>query len=413
VVAGGLVAGAIYWLNRDKSPPPTEVASAHAKLTVPVQTRDNLERKGVDSGAKADRASKKPDQPKNVEPDPMKAVTKTLEGDPKKPNSDVAKVEAPKFEPKATPAEFEEPIAFHGHQGTVVGTAVSRDASRILSVSNDRTVRLTSISARTGAVLHRLKSEGVAVALCAGDKVAVFADGGEVVVLDLVKKEVKSTFANPRGGIECLAAAPDGSFVLTGATDGCVRRWSIRASKLENTLDIDEKAAITMLSITTDGSLVAVGLADGRVAVWDLKQLKELKRWKAHAGRVTALAITADGERVASGGDDGTLSVWNAQNGQRLQRLAGHKGAVLAMAWCNVGSRLITSGADRKVCLWDGSNGRQLSWSPKINDRAFCVACDARDRFVVAGQSEGTVQLLPLPRQPEPLPQPRPVDAKD
>ncbi|HVK08461.1 MAG TPA: hypothetical protein VM597_06750, partial [Gemmataceae bacterium] len=318
-------------------------------------------------------------KPKPVPPEPVKVDPKPPEPDPKPPS-----------------VTFTEAMAFRGHNGGVYGIAVSRTGRTILSVSDDRAVLVYAPGEKeNGGVLHKLMSPGMAVALCNQDRDAVFCDGGDVVVLPLAGGKPAVSFENPRGGIRCLSAAADGSYVLTGTTDGCVRWWDVKTKALAHTLDVDAKATVTAVSIAPDQQTAAVGLSSGQVSLWTLKHRRQIKQWKGHAGAVTAVAVAPTG-KIVSAGDDGLAIIWEP-DGRLVKTLVGHDGAVTGVAWCADAARVVTAGIDRTVRRWDGG---KVEWTAKVPDKVYCLALDARDRFVVVGQADGTVRLLPLPPGP-------------
>ena len=61
------------------------------------------------------------------------------------------------------------------------------------------------------------------------------------------------------------------------------------------------------------------------------------------------------------------------------------------------GRRVVTAGIDREVRLWDEGKGWKSNWSHATPERVFSLAIDARDRFVLAGLSNGAIDLVPLP----------------
>ena len=306
---------------------------------------------------------------------------------------------APKKDPPppVKVSEFRKPILLKGHQGGVYGLAVSRNAKWILSISDDRYVlRYSPGDADKPDSLFRLSAPGLAIALCNKDREAVFCDGGEAVVFDLTTGKSKATFENPRGGIRCLAAAADGSFVLTGTTDGCVRWWSVSGNNLAHTLDIDTKATVTALALTGDARWAAAGLSDGRICIWDMQKRRETKRWRADKGPVTALAYSADGKRLASAGEDSIANVWQP-SGSLVHKLAGHEGPILGIGWCSDNKRVVTAGIDTSMRIWNENDRWRSERSRPLPGKVFSIAIDARDRFVLAGLSNGSIQLVPLP----------------
>jgi WD domain, G-beta repeat len=301
-------------------------------------------------------------------------------------------------EPPTASEDVVEPVTFRGHKGGVLGLAVSRNGKSIVSISDDQNALHYSPAERgKHSQLHHLASPGIGIVLCNDDRDAAFCDGGEAVFFSLADRKPRARFENPRGGLRSIAAAPDGAFVLAGTTDGAVRWWNTKSKTLEQSLDVDAKATVGALAITADGRRLAMGLSDGRVAVWDLKQRRETKRWKAHAGAVTAVACSADGQRIISTGEDGIANVWQP-GGKLIQKLAGHDGPVTCAAWCSDGRSVVTAGIDRTVRRWAEDAGWKTDWNNTVADKVFSLAIDARDRFVVVGESDGAVQLIPLPR---------------
>jgi WD40 repeat protein len=331
----------------------------------------------------------------------------------KKAHSDSTTVEIVKKKKETQPVDpssaFSEPITIHGHREGVISLALSRTGASFLSTSPDKRVVLHSLTGGKPNVVYKHKSEGVAVVLCNNEKEAVFCDGGEVVVYDMVKKKVQSTFFNPSGGIEGMAALPDGSFVLLAANDGCVRWWNVAAKNFEHTFTLDKKSALTGVTVDEKGAVAAFGFADGRVAIWDLTTRREIKRWKAHNGRITALAVSPNGRRFATCGEDNLTLIWDVRSGTQLQKLAGHKGSgIFAVAWFADGRRIVTGGTDQRVFQWDAESGVKSAWAPAADDAVLSLTVDAKSRFVLVGEKGGIIQLLPLPRTDlEVLPPPR------
>ncbi len=394
IVVGGAAAGGVWFMTQNQKPEPSpkEVAAkTGGNDYVPPDTtpkakpkRDPRPKKNVGDPAIDDPMAKIDDPMTKIDMPPKK---KEVDSDPVPP-------------PKKL--EFNEPATFKGHQGMVASIAAGQNGQAFLTTSDDRKVILCSLADGSPRIVHTMRSEGIGAALCENDRLAVLCDGGMIVVYDLNEKETKREFENPRGGIRCLAATPDGRIVLAGATDGCARWWSIADNKLVQTLDIDEKGHVIAAAISPDGGRAAFGLSDGQVALWDLAKAKAIKKWKGHNGRVNVVTFAPDGKLLASFGDDGQGHVWGGNNAAPGAKLIGHKGPVLGAGWCADGQRIVSGGIDQKILLWNAATGKLDDWSAETKDKVMSLAVDPRDRFVLAGQSGGVVQLFPLPKTTEP-----------
>lgn len=399
LLLGGGGAGVYYMLNKDQEKANTKVVQNPPDDEKQSPAKDPVTKKtpvGPDTNSKKTNPQPKVETPpKKPDPQPMKAdpEPKKVDPEPKKVDPEPKKVDP---EPKPAEPTFTEPATFHPHTGSVLGIALRRDAKSFLTTSDDHAVIVTTTQGDRKSQLHRLKSEGVAVALCNDDRTAVFCDGYSTVVFDWKKQEIADTFGNPRGAIECLAVAPDGSFVITGANDGCIRMWTAAAKKIDYTLDVDAKETVTALAVSNDGKSIAAGLTDGRIEIWDAAKRARLKRFQAHKGRITCLSYSPSGA-LASGGADSKVRVWEAVTAKPLKFFEAHKAPVLALGWYSDGRRLVTGGVDKAAFVWEMESGKRVEWSPKIDGKVFCLSVDARDRFVLAGLGDGTVQLLPLP----------------
>lgn len=425
ILGGGSAAGIIAYKQGYFGDHATEVAGNSPN---PGQGTSEKERKAAHSTAKIDNSPRtndtkrndtlpiRPDsKPKGVESKPNAAESKPKVVESKPNAESKPKVAAiPKSEPK--PIEFTDPLTFRGHNQSVLSVALSQSGRSFLSIGPDKRVVMHSSPDGGHNILHQHNSEGVAVSFCDNDKTAIFCDGGEVVVYDVVRKIAKYKFFNPSGGIESMVALPDGSAILLGANDGCVRLWDLAKNKLAHTFTLDTQVAVTIVAVDGMGQTGAFGMADGRVYTFNLKSNAEIKRWKAHKGRITALALSADGRRVLSCGEDNLAIVWDTANGKMLQKFAEHKGGgIYGAGWCADGKHIVTGGVDKKICLWDVETGQKSEWTATSEERVFSLAIDAQDRFVLLGEAAGVIQLLPLPRAKpeEPLPPQGLADKQD
>lgn len=209
---------------------------------------------------------------------------------------------------------------FHGHQGAVNRAVLSPDGTRLLTGSDDRTVKLWSVA--EGTLLR--------------------------------------TFQGHTGRIRSVAFAPDGQTVLTGGDDSSVRMWSVEGPLLWAVTGFT--GAITDVAFSPDGRQVLTGGADRTAGLWSARDGTRLRTFVGHQGSVESVAFSPDGTTVATGGGwpDYSVRLWSARSGALQRILSGHNGNVISLAFSPDGTKVLSGSYDASLRLWSASDGALL-----------------------------------------------------
>jgi WD40 repeat protein len=202
---------------------------------------------------------------------------------------------------------------------------------------------------------------------------------------------VSSVFAKAHdGGVQAMAVAPDGSFVLSGGGDGVLRLWNPATLKELRNIQGDV-GVVESLALGPSGKWVAtcsirLSATDMAVQMWDLGTGKEGKRLRGPTDNISGVAVSPDGMGIAAASADKMVWVWMREPGQPLSPVCikGHTAAVTSVAFVAADS-LLSAGADGTVRQWDLKTGKskgvlQAGVGP-INAMAF-----GSKRVVVAGR---------------------------
>lgn len=128
------------------------------------------------------------------------------------------------------------------------------------------------------------------------------------------------TSALPIGEVYGLAFSPDGTALVSGGTDGIVRRWNVQNGSAQVFAGSSE--AIYSVAFSSDGRYVAAGGDSDYVYVWDASSGKLLKTLSEIGGtsNVDFLKEKA-GDVLAAGGDARYISMWRVGSWQKLFQL--------------------------------------------------------------------------------------------
>lgn len=218
---------------------------------------------------------------------------------------------------------------------------------------------------------------------------------------------ISSVFARAHdGGVQAMAVAPDGSFLLTGGGDGALRFWHPATLKELRSIQGDV-GVVESMALAPSGKWVAtcsirLSASDMAVQLWDLNTGKEGKRLRGPADNITGVAVSPDGMGIAAASADRMVWLWVREPGQPVAPVCikGHAAAVAAVAFVAADS-LLSAGADGTVRQWDLKTGKskgvlQAGVGP-IGAMAFGskrVVVAGRDGLAIRQPGAGTFQKI-------------------
>jgi WD40 repeat protein/tetratricopeptide (TPR) repeat protein len=223
-----------------------------------------------------------------------------------------------------------------GHGGPVWTTAFSPDGTRVLTGSEDRTMKLW----------------------------------------DLISGRCIGTFTGHKGPVRAVAfLGDDGRRVVSGSEDKTVRAW---ATDTREELRTYEGSAGAVLSMAVDpaGSTIAAGDANGGVSIWD-GDGRTVRHLRTGAGvEVRCVAFSPSGEFLLNGNSDGTAEVWPVTGGRAVHVLRAHAGGISGACYWPTGRAFATAGLDSKVRIWDAADGRELHSFDTDEPRGLAISGD-------------------------------------
>lgn len=195
-----------------------------------------------------------------------------------------------------------------------------------------------------------------------------------------------------------LLPSPDGSHLLTTATDGTMAIWDLATGTQKAVMQhgnlvqeaVWDEAGQRLLTASRDGTAglwdaesgerlltlthgeAVIGAAwdpderriltaswDGTVGVWDARSGEKLLTLR-HGAAVTSALWDGAGRHILTASEDGTAGLWDAESGERHLELT-HDGAVFSAAWVGEGERaILTASHDGSAGLWDSRTGGAL-----------------------------------------------------
>ena len=177
--------------------------------------------------------------------------------------------------------------ASEGHAGWVRSVAFSPDGQSVVSVSDDKAIRVWDVS-----------SLGIRQAAT------------DVVPLQLRKERVGAHGF----WVRALSVSSDGSRLASGSHDtrSNLKVWDAASLELLGEKVGADRYRVNSVQFSPDGAHIASGGDDRAIRLWDSTTLDLVaEREAAHSGAIFALAYSPDGAAIASGSYD-KIRLWDA-----------------------------------------------------------------------------------------------------
>ncbi len=283
---------------------------------------------------------------------------------------------------------------FAGHTDSVWTAFFSPDGRKIVTASNDHTVRIWD--GASGKELQRITADEVEArdAVFSPDGKTLLTSGGDntAKLWDAASGKQLLTFRGHTGEVEKVLFSPDGKRAVTASADRTARVWDVAAGR-ELVRFTGHTAGVWSLAFAPGGKLVATGGDDTTARVWDPETGKEVRVFRGHTGTVFDVAFSPDGKYLLTAGGDGTARLWDAVTGKERRRFLGHIGDVDAVAFSPDGRYVLTGGADQTVRLWNAETGQELRRFTGHHGVVDSVRFSADGKYVLTASQDQTARL--------------------
>lgn len=275
---------------------------------------------------------------------------------------------------------------FPFYTGSVNSVAFSPDGTKVVSGSNDRTIRVWEV--KRGLELRVLNNQAVV------HSVAFSLDGTKIIsnsskFIKVWDVEVGLELRQLEGhtsSVYSLALSRDGTKLASGCSN-TVRVWDfINFSELS----VVTKSGASHLSFSPDGTKLVSCIRES-VKIWDAISGSELNSLKGNIDTVHCVSFSPDGSKVISGsGSWGGLGreegrdavrMWDVFTGSEIQVLLGHENKVHAVSFSPDGTEIVSGSTDNTIRIWQVS---------KSGSGTFKKSCHVGSVLSVAFSPDGT-----------------------
>jgi WD40 repeat protein/serine/threonine protein kinase len=247
------------------------------------------------------------------------------------------------------------------HGGEVFVSAFSPDGTRILTVADDRIVRVfDTATARLLAELAGHEAQVVNAAFSPdGARIASTSTDGTVRLWDVAKGTCLATLFGHAGPVYLAAYRPDGKTIATASADGTARTWDAGTGAALRTLS-GHGGPVATVQFSPDGQRIVTASTDGTARTWDAASGETVAVLEGHGSEVLVARFSPDGRQVVTGAKDVTGRIFDAESGAIIARLDGHDESIPSVRFSPDGTRVLTASVDRTARIWDAASGATI-----------------------------------------------------
>jgi WD40 repeat protein/serine/threonine protein kinase/TPR repeat protein len=299
-------------------------------------------------------------------------------------------------EARAAPSEL---AILSGHSDWVRNATFSRDGTRIVTASEDKTARVWD--AHTGMLLTVLIGHVGRLSSAAfspdGSRIVTGSADGTARIWDARTGDTLKVLSGHADSVRSACYSPDGARIVTGSDDKTARVWDAYSGAQLAVLT-GHQDGVRSVAYSPDGAQIGTASADRTARIYDAHTGRQLVVLADHADAVEWIAYSPDAARVVTASDDNTVRIWNAHTGTLIAVLKGHGVRVYSAAYGPQGQRLVTAADDNTAQIWDAPTGTPLAILggqvlADHGDSVFSATYSPDGSRIVTASDDGTARV--------------------
>ncbi|KAG2337370.1 WD40 repeat-like protein [Suillus weaverae] len=290
-----------------------------------------------------------------------------------------------------------------GHTDWVDEVAFSKNGNKfkIISTSNDRTVRIWDVATGTQEKLlkgHAGRTDGLAVSMD-GRRIVSGAQDGKIIIWDADTKEIIKCLSHHTDRVICIQFSPDEQRLASASSDGTLKIWNAETWELVFDID-DHQDKVWTVAFAPNGTKFASGSYDQTVRIWNAATGKQQTQPLFHGEAVRSIVWSLDSRCLISACNDGQIYFWSAPTGAQLgSPLRAHAGEINLLAISPDGELIASASVDHTARLWSASTRKSYGRVLQHACPVCTVAFSPDGQLVATGDVQNTIFLWDISQE--------------
>lgn len=285
---------------------------------------------------------------------------------------------------------------FSGHRSKVYAMQWSEMSHKIISVSQDATLRLwEGLKAQERHRISLSSSWSMTCAVSPNESLLAWGGLGNVCeVFRLESWRSEAVLSGHRGFVSCCRFISERELV-TSSGDGSCKLWDIeRAEVIQDFKDHGFDVMAVSLSPANRNNVFVSVAGDSTAKLWD-RRSGECLTFTGHESDINAVSFFPSGDAFCTGSDDATSRLFDIRAFRQLQQF-GSDDIICAVTSCALSSsgRYLFAGYDSFSCImWDVLTGEKIETLHGHKNRISCVGVSFDGKALGTGSWDSSLNI--------------------
>jgi WD40 repeat protein len=199
-------------------------------------------------------------------------------------------------------------------------------------------------------------------------KIVSASQDGTVKIWNSINGDEITTLKGNIGGITVCAISSTGKYIICGSDNSLLKIWDEEAGK-ELFILKGHQGRITSCAFSYNEKYIISGSSDHTLKIWDSKTGNELFTLKGHSDSVNFCTFSDNDQLIISGSTDCTLKIWDSKSGKELKsikligqtiKVSGYKDSVNSWGLFYNGRFIALGSEDSNLRIFDILNGEEI-----------------------------------------------------
>ncbi|ETO04528.1 NB-ARC domain-containing protein [Reticulomyxa filosa] len=281
-----------------------------------------------------------------------------------------------------------------GHLDEICGIQISHDKSKIISYSFDNTIRIWDILSGQQIQILEGHTSIVTAAQFSLDcsKVISSSCDNTIRIWDVSSGNQINKLEGHSNHVNTIKFSPDYSKIVSCSEDKSIRIWDISSGIQIQLLEghLDDVIGVYFIS---NGLQIISYSSDKTIRIWDIISGQQIQILEGHTAYINGIQFSPDNSKILSYSNDTTIRLWDLLSGKQLQIFEGHMDWVKISRFSSDGSKIVSGSIDTTIRIWDVSSGKQIQVLEGHSNYITGVEFFSNEHKILSCAFDGTIRI--------------------